>query len=82
MSRVKRDDLREGVLRIRGIALKDGLDLVHIHQDQNPDYFIKIEKSIQAGVAKRFVRKNPEWVEQYNGSDGSDVLSVPETLED
>ncbi|KAF2845011.1 hypothetical protein T440DRAFT_522991 [Plenodomus tracheiphilus IPT5] len=82
MSRVKRDDLREGVLRIRDIALKDGLDLVQIHQDQDPDYITKIEKSVQAGVAKRFVREIPEWVEQYQGNDGSDILSVPEAFED
>lgn len=33
MSQVKRDDLREGVQRICDMALKDGLDLVQIHQD-------------------------------------------------
>jgi hypothetical protein len=82
MSRVKRDDLREGVLRIRDIALKEGLDLVQIHHDQDPDYFIKIEKSVQAGVAKRFVREIPDWVEQYQGNDGSDALSGPASLED
>jgi hypothetical protein len=82
MSRVKRDDLREGVQRIRDIALKEGLDLVQIHQDQDPDYFIKIENTVQAGVAKRFVREIPDWVEQYKGNDGSDALSGPASLED
>jgi hypothetical protein len=80
MSRVKRDDLREGVQRIRDIALKDGLDLVQIHQDQDPDFFIN--DGVQAGVAKRFVREIPDWVEQYKGNDGSDILSGPGVLED
>jgi hypothetical protein len=80
MSRVKRDDLREGVQRIRDIALKEGLDLVQIHQDQDPDFFIK--EGVQAGVAKRFVREIPDWVEQCKGSDRSDVLSGPGSLED
>ncbi|KAH5617613.1 hypothetical protein HBI23_252390 [Parastagonospora nodorum] len=80
MTRVKRDDLREGVRRIRDMALKEGLDLVQIHQDQDPDYFIKDD--IQAGVAKRFVREILDWVEQYKGNNGSDVLSGPGALED
>jgi hypothetical protein len=80
MSRVKRDDLQEGVRRIRDIALKEGLDLVQIHQDQDPGYFIK--DSVHAGVAKRFVRETPDWVEQYKGNGGSDVPLGPEALED
>jgi hypothetical protein len=44
MSRVKRDDLREGVQRIRDIALKEGFDSVQIHQDQDPDFFIKVHQ--------------------------------------
>jgi hypothetical protein len=80
MSRVKRDDLREGVWRIRDIALKEGLDLVQIHQDQDPHSFIK--DSVQAGVAKRFVREIPDWAEQYKGNGGSNVPLGPEALED
>jgi hypothetical protein len=53
---VKREDLREGVQRICDTALKEGLDLVRIHEDQDPDYFIK--DGVQAGVAKRFVRSD------------------------
>jgi hypothetical protein len=79
MSRVKRDDLRGGVRRIRDMALKEGLDLVQIHQDQDPDFFIK--ESVQAGVAKRFVRETPDWVERCKGNDGSDVPSAAEALE-
>jgi hypothetical protein len=80
MTRVKRDDLREGVRRIRDIALKEGLDLVQIHQDQDPDYFIK--DGVQASVAKRFVREIPDWVEQYKSNDGNDVFLGPGALED
>jgi hypothetical protein len=80
MSRVKRDDLREGVQRIRDIALKEGLDLVQIHEDQDPDYSIK--DSVQAGVAKRSVREIPDWAERYKGNDGSDVPLGPGVLED
>jgi hypothetical protein len=36
MSRVKRDNPKEGVQRICDMALKDGLNLVQIHQDQDP----------------------------------------------
>jgi hypothetical protein len=60
--------------------LKEGLDLVQIHEDQDPDYFIK--DSVQAGVAKRFVREIPDWVERYKGNNESDVLLEPGALED
>jgi hypothetical protein len=83
MSRVKRDDLRKGVERIRDFALKDGLDLVQIHQDQDPDYFIR--ENIQSGVAKRFIREIPQWVEQHKGSHRHEVSSgsrLPDECED
>jgi hypothetical protein len=80
MFRVKRDNLREGVQRIRDIALKEDLDLVQIHRDQEPDYFIK--DGVQAGVAKWFVRGIPDSVDQHRGNDGSDVHSGSEVLED
>jgi hypothetical protein len=59
--------------------LKEGLDLVQIHQDQDPDFFIK--DGVQAGVAKRFVREIPDWVERFKGNDGSNVLLGPGALE-
>jgi hypothetical protein len=80
MSRVKRDDVREGVQRIRDIALKEGLDLMQIYQYQDSNYFIKDD--VQAGVAKRFVREIPDWVEQYKGIDRNNIISRPRALEE
>ena len=33
-------------------------------------------------LAKRFVREIPDWVEQYKGNEGSDILSGPGAFED
>lgn len=41
MSRVTRDNLGKGVAHFRDIALKEGFDLVQIHENQDPNYFIK-----------------------------------------
>lgn len=62
-SQVNDDRLKEEFRKARDTALEDGLDLVQIHKDQDPGFFIK--NGIKRGIARRFVEANKYWVEHY-----------------
>ncbi|KAJ5737402.1 uncharacterized protein N7483_002527 [Penicillium malachiteum] len=48
-SQVNDDRLKEEFRKARDTALEDGLDLVQIHKDQDPGFFIK--NGIKRGIA-------------------------------
>lgn len=45
------------------VALEDGLDLMQIHEDQDPEFFIKY--GVKRGIARRFVGDILYWFKQY-----------------
>ncbi|KAJ5675345.1 hypothetical protein N7462_008242 [Penicillium macrosclerotiorum] len=60
-SQVNNNGLKEEFGKARDTALEDGLDLVQIHKDQDPGFFIK--NGIKRGIARRFVGDIQYWVE-------------------
>lgn len=44
------------------LALANGLDLRQIHEDKDPEFFIR--NGVKVGVARRFVNDIREWLEQ------------------
>lgn len=47
------ETFKENIQKARDVALENCLDLKQIHEDQNPEYFIK--HGVKAGAARRFV---------------------------
>jgi hypothetical protein len=60
-SQVNDEKLKAEFRKARDTALEDGLDLVQIHKDQDPGFFIK--NGIKRGIARRFVGDINYWVE-------------------
>lgn len=61
---------RENIQKARDVALKNYLDLKQIHEDQDPEYFVK--HGIKAGAARRFVSDIVHWVKRH-GDDGREA---------
>lgn len=62
-SYVNDERLKAEFRKARDIALEDGLDLIQVHEDQDPGFFIK--NGVKRGVARRFVADIISWVKQY-----------------
>lgn len=60
-SQVNDEKLKAEFRKARDTALEDGLDLVQIHEDQDPGFFIR--NGIKRGIARRFVGDINYWVE-------------------
>lgn len=60
-SRLSEEALKSEVRKACEVALEDGLDLVQIDEDKNPDYFTK--HGVKWGIARRFVKDIRFWVE-------------------
>lgn len=60
-SRLSEEALKSEVKKACEVALEDGLDLVQIDDDKNPDYFTK--RGVKWGIARRFVKDIRFWVE-------------------
>jgi hypothetical protein len=56
------ETLKDDIKKACDLAIKNGLDLNQIHEDQDPDFFIK--HGVKVGVARRFVSDIRDWVEQ------------------
>lgn len=52
-SRVANETFKENIQKARDVALENYLDLKQIHEDQNPEYFVK--HGVKARAARRFV---------------------------
>ncbi|KAG4427671.1 hypothetical protein IFR05_016848 [Cadophora sp. M221] len=52
------------------MTLADGLDLEQIHEDQDPDYFIK--NGIKRGIARRFVGDIEQWAKRHKRGETED----------
>jgi hypothetical protein len=61
-SRVDSETLKDDIEKARELALANGLDLKQIHEDRDPEFFIK--HGVKVGVARRFVNDIRQWVEQ------------------
>jgi len=60
-SRLGDEALKAEVRKACDVALDDGLDLVQIDEDKNPDYFTK--RGVKWGIARRFVKDIRFWAE-------------------
>jgi hypothetical protein len=60
-SRLREEALKAEVKKACEIALDDGLDLVQIDEDKNPEYFTK--RGVKWGIARRFVKDIRFWAE-------------------
>lgn len=60
-SQVNDEKLKAEFRKARDVALEDGLDLVQVHKDQDPGFFIK--NGVKRGIARRFVGDVNYWVE-------------------
>ncbi|OGE46894.1 hypothetical protein PENARI_c093G12216 [Penicillium arizonense] len=60
-SQVNDEKLKAEFRKARDTALEDGLDVVQIHKDQDPGFFIR--NGIKRGIARRFVGDINYWVE-------------------
>lgn len=61
-SQVDCDMLKDDIKKARDVALTNGLDLKQIHEDRDPEFFIK--HGVKVGVAQRFVHDICNWVER------------------
>ena len=59
-SRVSSETFRENIQKACDVALENCLDLKQIHNDQDPDFFVK--NGVKAGAARRFVSDIARWV--------------------
>lgn len=67
-SRVINETFRENIQKARDVALENCLDLKQIHEDQNPEYFIK--HGVKAGAARRFVTDIGYWANRRGDDSG------------
>ncbi|KAI2737610.1 hypothetical protein DTO013F2_9754 [Penicillium roqueforti] len=59
-SQVSDEKLKAEFRKARDTALEDGLDLMQVHEDQDPEFFIK--NGVKRGIARRFVGDISYWV--------------------
>ncbi|KAF3404054.1 hypothetical protein F1880_010328, partial [Penicillium rolfsii] len=75
-SQVDDEKLKAEFRKARDAALEDGLDLMQVHEDQDPEFFIK--NGVKRGIARRFVGDIEYWVKycKYSVEDGATALSA------
>ena len=54
--------MEEGFLKVLSVAIKECLDLVHIYQDQDVDFFVK--NGVPRGIARSFVGDIEKWANE------------------
>ncbi|KAJ5223962.1 hypothetical protein N7468_008504 [Penicillium chermesinum] len=67
-SRVSSEAFRENIQKARDVALENCLDLKQIHEDQDPEFFVK--HGVKAGAARRFVSDIAQWVMRQGNANG------------
>ncbi|KAJ5086731.1 hypothetical protein NUU61_008038 [Penicillium alfredii] len=72
-SRVSSETFRNNIQKACDVALNNCHNLKQIHEDQDPDFFVK--HGVKAGAARRFVSDIGHWVKQYGTKDGSEAYS-------
>jgi hypothetical protein len=75
-SQVDDEKLKAEFRKARDAALEDGLDLMQVHEDQDPELFIK--NGVKRGIARRFVGDIEYWVKRCkcNVEEGATALFV------
>jgi hypothetical protein len=75
-SQVDDEKLKAEFRKARDAALEDGLDLMQVHEDQDPGFFIK--NGVKRGIARRFVGDIEYWVKRCkcNVEEGATALFV------
>lgn len=63
-SRVSSEAFRENIRKACDVALENCLDLKQIHEDQDPDFFVK--HGVKPGAARRFVTDISQWVHRQD----------------
>lgn len=63
LSQVDTQIYKDNIKKACDIALTNGLDLMQIHKDQDPDFFKS--RGVIEGVARRFVEKIQMWSDNY-----------------
>jgi len=58
--RISSETFRGNIQKARDVALENCLDLKQIHDDQDPEFFVK--NGVKAGAARRFVSDIARWV--------------------
>lgn len=61
-SRVSNKTFRDNIKKARDVTLENCLDLMQIHEDQDPGFFVN--HGVKVGAARRFVRDVGLWVKQ------------------
>jgi hypothetical protein len=54
---------KAGFQKAYDVAMKHGLDLQQIHEDQDPSFFTT--NGVMMGIARRFVSDIKDWVKQH-----------------
>ncbi|KAJ5865177.1 uncharacterized protein N7529_007093 [Penicillium soppii] len=76
-SQVSDEKLKAEFRTARDLALGDGLDLLQVHEDQDPEFFIK--NGVKRGIARRFVGDIIYWVKNNKCSMEAGDLFVEST---
>ncbi|CAI7609528.1 unnamed protein product [Penicillium viridicatum] len=61
-SRVNNETFRDNINKARDVALENCLDLMQVHEDQDPGFFVK--RGVKLGAARRFVCDIGHWVKR------------------
>jgi hypothetical protein len=61
-SRVSNETFRENINKARDVTLENCLDLMQIHEDQDPGFFVK--HGVKVGAPRRFVHDIGLWVKR------------------
>lgn len=61
-SRVNNETFRDNINKARDVTLENCLDLMQVHEDQDPEFFVK--RGVKLGAARRFVCDIGHWVKR------------------
>jgi hypothetical protein len=71
-SRVVNETLKAEYQNACDITLDDGLELEHVHEEQDPGFFTRC--GVKRGVARRWTRGIEEWAKRYKLSFDPELL--------
>ncbi len=63
LPRASNGTFRDNINKIRDVTLENCLDLMQIHEDQGPGFFVK--HGVKVGAARRFVHDISLWVKRH-----------------
>lgn len=71
-SRVSNEAFRDNIAKARDVALENCFDLMQVHKDQDPDFFVK--HGVKLGAARRFVEDIGYWVNRCGESTHQETI--------